>query len=106
MRSRKIYKPEFKAQIVQDLAEGKESLNEVASKYQIAPATLVEWQKIARKNLYLVFQKREELERAIAQKDDRIAVLERKVGQLTVECDWLGKKSGEIIRSRRTSPAC
>ena len=106
MKSRKIYKPEFKAQIVQELAEGKESLNEVASKYQIAPATLVEWQKIARKNLYLVFQKREELERAIAQKDDRIAVLERKVGQLTVECDWLGKKSGEIIRSRRTSPAC
>jgi transposase-like protein len=106
MRSRKIYKPEFKAQIVQELAEGKESLNEVASKHQIAPATLVEWQKIARKNLYLVFQKREELEKTITQKDDRIAVLERKVGQLTVECDWLGKKSGEIIKSRRTSPAC
>ena len=70
MRSRKIYKPEFKAQIVQELAEGKESLNEVASKYQIAPATLVEWQKIARKNLYLVFQKREELERAMNHSQD------------------------------------
>ena len=106
MRARKIYKPEFKAQVVQELATGKESLNEVASKHQIAPATLIEWQKTAQKNLYLVFQKREELEKALAEKDERIAVLERKVGQLTLECDWLGKKSGEIIKARGASPAC
>ena len=106
MRARKIYKPEFKAQVVQELAAGKETLNEVASRYQIAPSTLIEWQKTARENLYLVFQKREELEKTLAQKDERIAILERKVGQLTVECDWLGKKSGEIIKSRRASPAC
>ena len=106
MRSRKIYKPEFKAQVVQELATGKGSLNEVASKHQIAPATLIGWQKTAQENLYLVFKKREDLERALAQKDERIAVLERKVGQLTIECDWLGKKSGEFIKSRRTSQAC
>jgi transposase-like protein len=100
MRPRKIYKPEFKAQVVQELVMGKESLNEVASKHQIAPATLIEWQKTARENLYLVFQKREELEKALARKDERIAVLERKVGQLTIECDWLEKKSGELIKSR------
>jgi len=100
MRARKIYKPEFKAQVVQELAAGKETLNEIASKHQIAPATLIEWQKTARENLYLIFQKREELERALAQKDERIAILEKKVGQLTVECDWLGKKSGQIIKSR------
>ncbi len=92
MRPRKIYKPEFKAQVVQELMAGKGSLNEVASRHQIAPATLIEWQKAARENLYLVFQKKEELERVLAQKDERIAVLERKVGQLTIECDWLGKK--------------
>ncbi len=106
MRARKIYKPEFKAQVVQELAAGRETLNEIASRHQIAPATLIEWQKTARENLYLVFQKREELERALAQKDERIAILERKVGQLTVECDWLGKKSGQIIKPRRASPAC
>ena len=106
MRARKIYKPEFKAQVVQELAAGRETLNEIASRHQIAPATLIEWQKTARENLYLVFQKREELERALAQKDERIAILERKVGQLTVEYDWLGKKSGQIIKPRRASPAC
>ena len=106
MRARKIYKPEFKAQVVQELAAGRETLNEIASRHQIAPATLIEWQKTARENLYLVFQKREEVERALAQKDERIAILERKVGQLTVECDWLGKKSGQIIKPRRASPAC
>ncbi|MBQ9528232.1 MAG: transposase [Fretibacterium sp.] len=42
MRARKIYKPEFKAQVVQELATGKETLNEIASRYQIAPATLIE----------------------------------------------------------------
>jgi len=106
MRARKIYKPEFKAQVVQELAAGRETLNEIASRHQIAPATLIEWQKTARENLYLVFQKREEVERALAQKDERIAILEKKVGQLTVECDWLGKKSGQIIKPRRASPAC
>ena len=106
MRPRKIYKPEFKAQVVQELMAGKGSLNEVASRHQIAPATLIEWQKAARENLYLVFQKKEELERVLAQKDERIAALERKVGQLTIECDWLGKKSGEIIKTRGASPSC
>lgn len=106
MRPRKIYKPEFKARVVQELATGKGSLSEVAAKHQIAPATLIEWQKTARENLYLVFQKREELERALAQKDERIAVLERKVGQLTIECEWLEKKSGELIKARRTTQTC
>lgn len=102
MKTKKMYEPKFKAQIVIKLLTGDKTLNEVAAEHQIAPSTLVEWHKAVQKDLYLIFQKQPELEKEIVQRDERIAVLERKVGQLTIERDWLEKKSDELFKSQGT----
>ena len=106
MKTKKIYEPKFKAQMVIKLLTGDKTLNEVAAEHQIAPSTLVEWHKAVQKDLYLIFQKQPELEKEIIQRDERIAILERKVGQLTIERDWLEKKSDELFKSQGTSRTC
>ena len=45
MTKRKSYTPEFKAKVVLELLEGDDSLNAVASKYQISPGRLSDWRR-------------------------------------------------------------
>ena len=86
MRNKKnSYKPEFKSKVVLELISGQHTLNQLAEKYQIAPATLSNWHKQFQERAAEIFQEQE------------IAVLQQKVGQLTIERDWLKKKSDEVF---------
>jgi len=42
---RKTYTAEFKAKVVLELLEGEQTLNEVASKYEVLPYNLKNWKK-------------------------------------------------------------
>jgi putative transposase len=42
-----------------------------------------------------------EAEKELEKEQRHVAELERKVGQLTYEVDWLKKKSGEILNRKR-----
>lgn len=42
-----------------------------------------------------------EAEKDLAEKDEHIADLEQKVGQLTIEVDWMEKKSSELLSRKR-----
>jgi putative transposase len=44
-RKRKTYSPDFKAKVVLELLEGDKTINEIASKYEMLPKTLIEWKK-------------------------------------------------------------
>ena len=44
-KKKNIYSAEFKSKIVMELISGQHTLNELAEKYQIAPATLSNWNK-------------------------------------------------------------
>lgn len=43
-----------------------------------------------------------EAEKELKKEQQHVAELERKVGQLTYEVDWLKKKSGEIFKRKRS----
>jgi len=97
-RKRTNYSAEFKAKVISELFRGEKSLNELAVSYQIAPATLSKWHKQFLENLPSLFGKTDQ------SKDHRIEELERelqasqqKIGQLTIERDWLEKKSDEVF---------
>ncbi len=94
------YSPEFKARVVMELLSGQKTLNELADQYQIAPATLSNWHKQFQERAAEVFQKGpSNKERELSERDQEIAVLQQKVGQLLIERDWLKKKSDEIFGS-------
>ena len=99
MRKKKnTYSAEFKIKVVLELISGQHTLNELAEKYQIAPATLSSWQKQFHERAANVFQRGiSDQEKIMEEKEQEIAILQQKVGQLTIERDWLKKKSDEIF---------
>ena len=73
-------------------------LNELAAHYQIAPATLSNWNRQFQERAAEIFrQGPSDSERQLDEKEQEIAILQQKVGQLTVECDWFKKKSDEVF---------
>lgn len=92
------YSAEFKTKIVLELLGGQHTLNELAEKYQLAPSTLSSWHKQFQERATEIFQKgATEQERILEGKEQEIAELQQKVGQLVIERDWLKKKSDEIF---------
>jgi putative transposase len=92
------YSAEFKAKVVIELITGQKTLNELAEQYQIAPATLSSWHKQFQERAADIFQRgTSDGERKLEEKEQEIAVLQQKVGQLLIERDWLKKKSDEVF---------
>lgn len=52
---RKTYSAEFKAKVVLEVLEGNETLNQIASKYELLPTNLKNWKTIFLENMSLAF---------------------------------------------------
>lgn len=103
-KERRNFKPEFKAQVVLELLREEKTLNELAAEYQISPVVISRWKTEFMERAAEVFKKGpSEAEKELIEKEDEIADLHRKVGQLTVEVDFLKKKSAEILHRKGTS---
>lgn len=102
-KTRRNHTPEFKAQVVLELLREEMTVNELAAKHQISPVLISRWKSELIERAADVFKKGpSEAEKELAEKEEHIADLERKVGQLTVEVDWLKKKSTELLNRKRT----
>ncbi len=92
---RKVYTADFKSKLVLEVLEGEKTLNEIASKYEILPKNLKNWKKQFIENMGLAFDKsalvkeyKSEIE-ILKTSNDNLA---KKVGNLTVEKDFLVEK--------------
>jgi len=100
---RKTYPAEYKAKLVLEVLEGNQTVNEIASKYEILPKNLQNWKKQFLENMSLAFDKstvvkeyKNEIE--VLQKDkDELA---KKVGNLTIEKDFLEGKLVSLVSSK------
>lgn len=102
-KKRRNHKPEFKAQVVLELLREEKTVNELADKYELSPVLISRWKAEFLEHAAEVFKKGpSEAEIELEAKEEHIADLERKVGQLTVEVDWLKKKSSEVLDRKRT----
>jgi len=88
----------FKSDLVIELLKGEKDLNTLAAENNIQPNLLRNWKKEFLNNASLVFDdKREEnLKEKLAEERKEKAAYAKKVGQLTMQVDWLKKKSEEI----------
>ena len=97
-KGRKNYSSEFKSKVVLELLSGDHTLNEVAERHQISPATLCGWHKLFQERASMIFDKGPcEQDKQLFDQKEEIDALHKKVGQLTIECDWLKKKSDEVF---------
>lgn len=100
---RKTYSAEFKAKIVLEVLEAEQTLNEIASKYELLPANVKNWKKMFLENMSLAFDKstvvkeyKSEIE-TLQKSNDQLA---KKVGNLTVEKDFLVEKLQSLVSSK------
>ena len=105
-RKRTTYSADFKAKVVLELLEGDNTLNEIASKYNLLPKNLQNWKKQFLNNASLAFDKsivvkeyKEEIEKLKKEKD----ATSKKLGEVIIERDWaVGKlKSLDLSTKRR-----
>ena len=92
MAKRRKYSAELKAKIALEALRGEATLAELASRYKVHPNLISNWKKQALEGLVEVFngggQRRD------AQHEAEIKELHAKIGELTVEKDFLAKAFG------------
>ena len=100
MTKKKVYPPEFKAKIVRELVEGDDSVGVVAASHHLNAGMVARWRKQLFDDAAIVFAQEQELrkDRELQEKHDReVDNLNRIIGQLTVERDYLQRSLGEKL---------
>ena len=95
-RQRRTHSPEFKARVALEALKGIKPIHEIAAENEIHPVQVSQWKKELQERMSEVFERKDARSKEAEEDERRIARLERKVGQLTVERDWLAKKSKEL----------
>ena len=89
MSKRRRFSAEFKAKVALDALSGEMTLTELASKYGVHPNMISAWKRQARESIVECFAGK-----GMAKRNDQetdIKDLHAKIGQLTVENDFLQK---------------
>jgi len=98
MNKRNHYPPEFKTKVVLEVLQEASTVNEIAGKYGVSPVIISRWKQEFLERASEVFKKGpSDAEKELEKQHRHVAELERKVGQLTYEVDWLKKKSEQIV---------
>ncbi len=92
---RKRYTGAFKAKVGLEALMGVKTVGQIAREYQVHPVQVTQWKGVIRERLPDLFEsgRSEGLEPA---SQELIAQLHEKIGQLTVEADWLKKKCKQL----------
>ena len=90
---RKRYSGAFKAKVGLEALMGVKTVGQIARDYEVHPVQVTQWKGIIRDHLPELFESpqvvSEDHERTVAQ-------LHEKIGELSVEVDWLKKKCRQL----------
>lgn len=92
---RKRHEPEFKARVAIEALKGIKTIQQIAKEYEVHPVQVSDWKKSILDGAVSIFgssikmNEQEDFERKSEQ-------LHAKIGQLTIEVDFLRKKSKQL----------
>ena len=91
---RKRHSAEIKAKVALEAIKGQKTANEIASEYGVHPTQIAQWKKQVLDELPQIFSAR----RAKGEKADEElkASLYQQIGQLSMELEWVKKKSERV----------
>ena len=95
---RKRYTGAFKAKVGLEALIGVKTVGQIAREYQVHPVQVTQWKGVIRDRLPELFERAAE---PGGDSQELIAQLHEKIGQLTVEADWLKKKCKPLGLSLR-----
>lgn len=92
MRKRRTFSAEFKSRVALEALSGAHTLAELAKKHDVHPNMISQWKKTAEANLPALFARKSDS--SAEDREAEIKELHAKIGQLTVERDFLSKAFG------------
>jgi transposase len=90
---RKRHTGAFKAKVGMEALLGVRTVGQIAREYEVHPVQVTQWKGVIRDRLPELF---ETGTNAGEDSQELIAQLHEKIGQLTVEADWLKKKCKQL----------
>ena len=95
--SRKKWSPAAKFEIALLAIKGETTLNEICRRYEVAPCQLHAWKKqLLEQGVALFAKNSKEAETATIELERKQSKLYEKIGELTVERDFLKKSWGKL----------
>jgi transposase-like protein len=91
-RKYKSHTPEFKLKVALEAAKNEKTINQIASEHSVLPSQVVDWKKLLLSEGARLFQGKRQPKTAEAHED--VDLLQKQIGKLTVQIDWLKKKLG------------
>jgi transposase len=95
-RKRKQYSAQFKAKVAIEAIRGQKTTAELASQYEIHPTMINNWKRDLLDKASELFDNGKTTSQAQAETQAQIDELYRQIGQLTVERDFLAKRSAQL----------
>jgi len=89
MAKHKVHSAEFKAMVALEALSGAHTLAELAARHGVHPNMISKWKAKAAKGLPDLFAKKNERKKAASESE--VKDLHAKIGQLTIENDFLQK---------------
>lgn len=90
---RKSFTVEFKAKVALEAIRGEKTLNELASEHNVHPTQVSEWKREAISGVKEIFAGKKR-GRKVSEGLAEVEALYGRIGHLTVQLEWLKKKSG------------
>ena len=92
-RKRAKHTSAFKAKVGFEAMLGVKTVSQISRDYKVHPAQVTQWKKVIKDRLPELF---EAAGKGTENSDEVIAQLHQKIGELTVDLDWLKKKSKQL----------
>ena len=92
-RKRKQYSGAFKAKVGLEAMIGIKTTAQIAREHQVHPLLVTQWKKTLRDRMPELFERGKP---EVDESEKTIAQLHQKIGQLTVDLDWLKKKCRQL----------
>lgn len=93
-KQRRKHSKEFKARVALEAIRGVKTISEIAAEFEIHPVMVGNWKKEMLENLPTLFEQKNVKKEK--DRDRETEHLHRKVGQLTMEVDFLEKKCKQL----------
>ncbi len=83
------YTPDFKMKVALEATQSGNGVSDIAGKYQVHHRQVLDWKKRLLDNAELIFERKAKEEDQANKREEELL---KKVGQLSMENDWLKKK--------------
>jgi len=92
-QKRRRYSGALKAKVGLEALMGVKTTSQIAREHQVHPLLVTQWKKIVQERLPEIFERGQQ---PPDESEKTIAQLHQKIGQLTVDLDWLKKKCRQL----------